>query len=294
VVEAPALYVAGEESAALEVIEGRPARPRRKPPYPTEAGLWGRPTVVNNVETLAVVAAILRDGPAAYRSLGTAESPGTLLVTLSGWVERPGVYEVAFGTTVRTIIQTSGGGVRGGKGLRAFSPGGASTSYLAADKLDVRFEYEDLKAAGSALGCATIRVVPDGACMVEELQRFASFFAAGSCGQCGPCVQGTRKIASIAEEVRLGTVDQRPLDTLARLGQRLPGMGICGLITGATYPAASALALFGEDFRHHATYGVCPGLGTARPVPHRHAWAPSRTEALRRPHAGGVRRSRWY
>ena len=130
--------------------------------------------------------------------------------------------------------------------------------------------------------------------MVEELQRFASFFADGSCHQCGPCQQGTRKIASLTEEVRLGTLDQRPLDTLVRLGQRLKGMGICGLITGATYPATSALALFPEDFKHHARFGVCPGLGSARPAPHRHAWSPSRTEALRRPHSGGVRRSRWY
>lgn len=294
IIEAPPVYVAGEETAALEVIEGRPPLPRRKPPYPTEAGVWGRPTVVNNVETLAVVAAVVRDGPTAYRGLGTPESPGTLLVTLSGWVERPGVYEVAFGTPMRTIIDTLGGGVRGGKSLRAFSPGGASTAYLGLDKLDVRLDYADLQAAGSAVGCATIRVVPEGACMVEELQRFASFFADGSCHQCGPCQQGTRKIANVTEEIRLGALDQRPLDTLARLGQRLRGMGICGLITGATFPAASALALFPGDFAQHARYGVCPGLGFARPLPHHHAWAPSRTEALRRPHLGGVRRSRWY
>jgi len=184
--------------------------------------------------------------------------------------------------------------VRYGKALRAFSPGGASSRYLGARHVDVPLDYADLQAAGSTLGCATIRVVPDGACMVEELQRFASFFADGSCRQCGPCVQGTRKMANLTQEIRLGTRDQRPLDTLARLAQRLPGMGICGLISGATAPAASALELFMEDFTHHARYGVCPSLGPARPRPHRHAWTPFRTDTLRRPHPGGMRRSRWY
>jgi NADH-quinone oxidoreductase subunit F len=292
VVEAPNTYVAGEESAAMEVIEGRPPLPRRKPPYPTESGLWGRPTVINNVETLVAVAAIVRHGSDQYRRLGTPESPGTALLTLTGWVERPGVYEVPFGTSLRTIIDTCGGGVRLGKRLKAISPGGASTAYLPASMVDTPFDYAALQAAGSALGCGTLRIVPEGACMVEELLRFAPFFAAGSCGQCGPCVQGTRKIVELTEDVRLGTRDQRPLELLARLGVRLRGMGICGLITGATEPAASALSLFPADFQHHARYGVCPGLGTpgAPVVAHRRAWVPAAGVAGRRPHPGGLRR----
>lgn len=293
VIEAPPLYVAGEETAALEVIEGRAPLPRRKPPYPTERGLWGQPTVINNVETLAAVAAILRDGVAAYRRQGTAESPGTLLVTLTGWVERPGVYEVPFGASLRAVIEAYGGGVRGGKPLKALSPGGASTAYLSAGQVDVALDYEALRAAGSAVGCGTVRVVPAGACMVEELLRFAPFFAEGSCRQCGPCLQGTRKIAKVADEIRLGTLDQRPLELLGRLGVRLRGMGICGLITGATAPAASALALFREDFEHHARYGVCPGLGPPRRfTAHRRAWQQGGSPPPR-PHPGGLRRPRW-
>jgi NADH-quinone oxidoreductase subunit F len=295
VVEAPDAYVAGEESAALEVIEGRAPRPRRKPPYPTESGLWGRPTVVNNVETLATVAAIVRDGPEAYRALGTPDSPGTMLVTLTGWVERPGVYEVPFGTPLRTVIEGLGGGVSQGKRLKAISPGGASTAYLAADKVDVPLEYAALGAAGSTVGCGTLRVVPEGACMVEELLRFAPFFASGSCGQCGPCVQGTRKIAAVTEDLRMGTRDSRPLELLARLGTRLRGMGICGLITGATAPASSAVALFRADFEHHARFGVCPGLSSAagtRFVAHRSAFAHAAIGSPRG-RSGGFRRPRW-
>jgi NADH-quinone oxidoreductase subunit F len=288
-VEAPPVYVAGEESAALEVIEGRPPLPRRKPPYPTEAGLWGRPTVINNVETFVAVSALARGGLEAYGA-------GTLLITLGGWIERPGVYEVALGTPLRSIVEGIGGGVRQGKPLKAFSPGGASTAYLDASQLDVRLDYADLQAAGSAVGCATLRVVPEGSCMVEEVLRFAPFFAEGSCGQCGPCVQGTRKIAAVSEEIRLGTRDRRPLELLARLGVRLRGMGICGLITGATAPAASAIALFPNDFEHHARYGVCPGLGRSNGVlrvsAHRPAW-PSAAVPRRRPRPGAPRRWAW-
>jgi NADH-quinone oxidoreductase subunit F len=178
--------------------------------------------------------------------------------------------------------------------LKAISPGGASTAYLPASKADVPLNYAALQAAGSALGCGTIRVVPEGACMVEEILRFAPFFAAGSCGQCGPCVQGTRKIAELAEDVRWGAPDRRPLEMLARLGQRLPGMGICGLISGATAASASALALFPEDFEHHARFGMCAGLGAA-PGPltaRRRSW-PSGRAARSRAHFGGRHPSPW-
>jgi NADH-quinone oxidoreductase subunit F len=294
VVEAPDTYVAGEESAALEVIEGRRPLPRRKPPYPTESGLWKRATIINNVETLAAVCAIIRHGPDAYRRFGTSESPGTVLLTVSGWIEAPGVYEVPFGTPLRTIIETYGGGLRLGKSLKAISPGGASTAYLPASKADVCLDYAALQAAGSALGCGTLRVVPDGACMVEEVLRFAPFFAQGSCGQCGPCVQGTRKIADLVEDVRWGARDRRPLEMLQRLGQRLPGMGICGLITGATAASASALALFPEDFEHHARFGMCPGLAKAPgPLSARRRSSLSGTSAGSRTHFGGRHPSPW-
>jgi NADH-quinone oxidoreductase subunit F len=284
-VEAPDDYVAGEETAALEVIEGRPPKPRRKPPYPTQSGLWGRPTVINNVETLAAVADIAG---------GSSSSGRRVLVTLTGWIERPGVYEVELGTPLRTIIDRFGGGTRKEKPAKAVSPGGPSTAYVAASDLDVPYDYQPLRQHGSAIGCGTIRVVPQGACMLEEVLRFAPFFAAGSCGQCGPCVQGTRKIADIARDLRWGSRDTRPLEMLARLGQRLPGMGICGLITGATAPAASALALFPSDFEHHARYGVCPGMA---PLPgpvaaRRQSWLVG-TTALSRSSLRARRRRHW-
>ncbi|HEX8966872.1 MAG TPA: NADH-ubiquinone oxidoreductase-F iron-sulfur binding region domain-containing protein [Chloroflexota bacterium] len=285
IVEAPNEYVAGEETAALEVIEGRPPKPRRKPPYPTQSGVWGRPTVVNNVETLATVADIARGSDSAARRV---------LVTLGGWVEHPGVYQVELGTPVSAILETFGGGSRKRKPVKTVSPGGPSTAYLSADDLDVAFNYEALRAAGSAIGCGVVRVVPQGACMLEEVLRFAPFFAAASCGQCGPCVQGTRKIATLAEDLRWGTRDGRPLEMLVRLGQRLPGMGICGLVTGAVAAAASALALFPADFEHHARFGVCPGLGPATgPLPaRRRSWLLT-GPALSRGSLSARHRSRW-
>lgn len=253
VVEAPPVYVAGEETAALEVIEGRPPRPRRRPPYPAESGLWGQPTIVHNVETLAAVEAIFRMGPEVYcRS-------ATVLVTLAGWVTRPGVYEVPLGTPLRELIETWGGGVRGGVAVKAISPGGLGSPYLPATALETPLEYEALREAGSVLGCATVRVIPQGACMVEELQRVVRFFASGPCGQCRPCVQGTGRMSAVLEGLRAGRGGRGDIDLLARLGARLPGRGICGYLTEAAGPVYSALSLFWEDFEHHLRWGTCPG-----------------------------------
>lgn len=261
-VEAPPCYVAGEETAALEVIEGRPPRPRRRPPYPAVAGLWGQPTVVNNVETLAAVEEVLRWGPDAYRRTAT------LLVTLSGGVERPGVYEVPLGIPLGSLIDAWGGGVRAGAGVKAVSPGGLSTAYLPASALETPFEYEALRAAGSSVGCASLRVIPQGVCMVEELEGIAAFFASETCGQCGPCVQGTRRIWELVQAHGRGNAEQRDLGLLTRLGERLPGRGICGYLAGAAAPVASAVRLFWEDFESHIRFGTCRGKAPV-PIPGR-------------------------
>ncbi|BAS29233.1 NADH-ubiquinone oxidoreductase-F iron-sulfur binding region domain-containing protein [Limnochorda pilosa] len=264
VVEAPPEYVAGEETAALEVIEGRPARPRRKPPYPVQAGLWGRPTVVNNVETLAQAAAIVHQGAERVRRLGTAASPGTLLLSVGGGVNRPGVFEVPFGTPLRAVVEDLAGGVWGGRSVKAILPGGPSAGYLPGTALDTPIDYDALAQAGSWVGCGAIRVVPRGMCMVEELLRLAPFFAEESCGQCGTCLQGTRRILELLENLRLGIRGEHALDLLRRLGTRLPGTGLCGLVGAGAAPVASAIRWFPDDFLHHARYGVCPQLG---PVP---------------------------
>lgn len=265
-VEAPSVYVAGEETAALEVIEGRPPQPRRKPPYPARAGLWGCPTVVNNVETLAQAAVVLRLGAERIRRVGTPDSPGTLLVSVTGWVNRPGVYEVPFGTPLREVIEGMAGGVWGGRPLKAVQPGGPSSAFLGPAALDTPLDPAALERAGSWLGCGAIRVVAQGVCMAEELLRIAGFFAGESCGQCGPCLQGTRRMEQLLQSLRLGIRGTGALDLLRRLGSRLPGKGICALVSGAAAPVASALALFPADFEHHARYGVCPQLG---PLPRR-------------------------
>jgi len=263
VVEAPPAYVAGEETAALEVIEGRPPRPRHRPPYPVESGLWGRPTVVNNVETLAAVEAIFRMGPEAFRRCAT------VLVTLSGWVTRPGVYEVPLGTPLRDLIEKWGCGVPGGVGIKAISPGGVGSPYLPATALETPIGYETLREAGSALGCASVRVIPEGTCMVEELHRVVGFFAAGPCGQCRPCVQGTERMGAVLKGLREGRGARRDIDVLARLGARLPGRGLCGYLAEAAGPVSSALSLFWEDFEHHLQFGGCPGR---RPRPEVSRW----------------------
>lgn len=245
---APTTYVAGEETAALEAIEGRPALPRQKPPYPGQAGLWGKPTTVNNVESLARVPAIVRGHAAAWGA-------GSMLCTLDETVVRPGVYDVPLGTTYRTLVHDVGGGPRGGRAVKALLPA-RSSALLPGSALDTPMTHEAVQAAGSNLGCGGVRVIEEGTCIVEIVTDIARFFVREQCGQCPPCRMATSTIASVFTQVAGGHPgDYRT--AVERVAEFTRGKGRCGLIGMAAAPALSALRLFPEDFAHHAAHGRC-------------------------------------
>jgi NADH-quinone oxidoreductase subunit F len=252
VVLAPTTYVAGEETAALEVIEGRKAWPRKKPPYPGQAGLWGKPTTVNNVETFAYVPEIVEGGPDAFL-------PGRMHVTLDESFSKPGIYEVELGTTFRQVIYEHGGGPRGGGDIKALLPA-MSSPFLPGSALDVRMTHDDVKAVGSNLGCAGLSILEEGTCIVERAIAIAEFFMREQCGQCPPCRMETNTIAGVLKKVKVADAgDYRA--QIQKITQFTAGKGNCSLIEMAAAPIVSALDLFPADFAHHAEHGTCaPGL----------------------------------
>lgn len=242
----PTTYVAGEETAALNAIEGKPAKPRKKPPFPGEAGLFGQPTTVNNVETLAHVAWIARHGGAAFAAIGTAESKGTLLFTLPDSVQRPGVYEVPFGTTYRQLIDGCGGGMRRAARVRAVLPA-MSCGFLLAEHLDVPIAYETLRPLGSSPGCGGIRIVDDTTDVVAMTIEIAEFFMREQCGQCPPCRMETNQFVHILKAVQ-GRKGPGYDDKIRKLAEFSKKKGNCSLIEMAAAPVVSALHLFAADF----------------------------------------------
>jgi NADH:ubiquinone oxidoreductase subunit F (NADH-binding) len=206
-VDAPPAYVAGEDTAALEVIEGRKGLPREKPPYPVTEGLWGNPTFAANVETLAAIPSIVSRGPDWYRSLGTPESPGTMLFTLGDEMRNPGVYELEIGVRLSELLQHYGGGLSSEAPVKAVLPGGPSSGFLTADQLEITLDHTALREAGSALGCGIVRVYDSSSCLVEVLYEIMSFFARECCGQCPSCRMETSMLVRFSS--RCGT-EQRP------------------------------------------------------------------------------------
>ncbi|MBI2989175.1 MAG: SLBB domain-containing protein [Deltaproteobacteria bacterium] len=257
-VAAPPNYVAGEDSAALEVIEQKQPLPRQKPPFPATAGLFGKPTAVNNVETLANVPAIIASGAKWYRSFGTPESPGTMIFSLNDEVNRPGIYELPFGSTLRFLIEERGGGVKGGKSIKAIMPGGPSSAFLPPDKIDIPLDHNSVRAAGSSIGCGVVHIVTEGSCIVEEILRIADFFAAESCGQCPACRMETNTLAVMLKKVQQGQGGQPLLEQFSKVISFNKGKGFCNLINMPGPPIESALRLFRPDFEFHLANGRCP------------------------------------
>ena len=247
---APTTYVAGEETAALEVIEGRKAWPRKKPPYPGQAGLYGQPTTVQNVETLAWVPGIVRNGSGWFR-------PGAMLCTLDESFARPGIYEVPLGTTLRALVEDFGGGTKGGRAVKAILPA-LSSAFLPAPALDTPMTHEAMRAAGSNLGCGGFSVIEEGACVVERALSIAEFFKTSQCGQCPPCRMETATIAAVFQKVASGQPGEYAAQ-VEKITAFTKGKGNCSLIEMAAAPALSALRLFPEDFEAHARTGRCPG-----------------------------------
>ena len=264
VVKSPGTYVAGEETAALEVIEGRVAAPRQKPPYyPAASGLYQCPTLVNNAETLAHIPSILREGPEYFRNIGNGQ--GTMLFTLTGQVCRPGIYERPLGTPISELILTCGQGIKNQKNLKAFFPGGPSNAILLAEHLNVPLDFQALRKAGASLGTGAIIVMSEETCMVQAALEYSRFFAKESCGQCPPCVLGLLHLADTIEKIENGEGEAADLKRVSQITEMIKGRGLCYLLTGAAVAVESILAHFRDEFEAHIDAG-CPFNLSASPL----------------------------
>jgi NADH-quinone oxidoreductase subunit F len=252
-------YMCGEETGLLNALEGRRANPRTKPPFPVVSGLWGKPTVVNNVETLCCVPHIVNHGAVWFKSLSRTVDGGTKLYGVSGKVKRPGLWELPMGTTVREILEDRAGGMRDGVTFRGLLPGGASTDFLTSEHLDVPMDFNEVQKAGSRLGTGTMIVLDDQTCPVGMVRNLEHFFAQESCGWCTPCWSGlnwAERILTAMEDGqgRPGDIEKLELQTWLCA----PGNTFCALAPGAVEPLQSALKYFREDFERHIREGRCP------------------------------------
>ena len=245
-------YICGEETALLNSLEGKRATPRAKPPFPQISGLWGCPTVVNNVETLCNVPHILREGVSWYRALSPSADAGTKLFGASGRVRRPGLWELPMGTTIREIIEVHAGGLSDGYRLRGLLPGGASTDFLLPEHLDLPMEFDAIAGAGSRMGTGTMIVLDDRTCPVQMVLNLERFFAQESCGWCTPCRDGLPWTVQLLEDLVAGRGRAEDLDQLERLCRMMgPGNTFCALAPGAAEPLQSALKHFRGDFERY-------------------------------------------
>ncbi|MDQ6640568.1 MAG: NADH-quinone oxidoreductase subunit NuoF [Pseudomonadota bacterium] len=253
-------YICGEETALLNALEGKRANPRSKPPHPTVSGAWGKPTVVNNVETLCNVPHIVNHGADWFKGLSrSADSPGTKLYGASGRVKRPGLWELPMGTTMREILEEHAGGMQDGYRFRGALPGGASTEFVTEEQLDVAMDFDAVQAIGSRLGTGTMIVLDDRTCPVGMVLNLEHFFAQESCGWCTPCWSGLSWIEHILRDLEEGRGDAADLDRLQSQARLLaPGHTFCALAPGAAEPLHSALKHFQGDFERHVHEQRCP------------------------------------
>ena len=260
-------YICGEETALLESLEGKKGWPRLKPPFPAVVGLFGCPTVVNNVETIAALPRIFEKGADWFSKLGAAKSGGTRLVTLSGSVLRPGTYEVSMDTSMRELIYDKeyGQGLPEGRNIKAVIPGGSSAPVLTPDELDVKLEFDAFKPLNSMAGSGGIIVIDDATCVVRSIWRVARFYAEESCGQCTPCREGQPWMARIIRKIEEGRGELSDLDTLMNVAQAIApwppiGLGntICALGDAGALPVQSFVQKFRKEFEEHITRKGCP------------------------------------
>ena len=260
-------YICGEETALLESLEGKKGWPRLKPPFPAVVGLFGCPTVVNNVETIAALPRIFEKGAEWFAKLGAAKSGGTRLVTLSGSVIRPGTYEVAMDTSLRELIfdKAYGQGLPEGRSVKAVIPGGSSAPVLTADEIDVKLEFDAFKPLQSMAGSGGVIVMDDQTCVVRSLWRVARFYAEESCGQCTPCREGQPWMTRILRKIEEGRGELSDLDTLMNVAQAIApwppiGLGntICALGDAGALPVQSFVQKFRSEFEEHITRKGCP------------------------------------
>jgi NADH-quinone oxidoreductase subunit F len=251
-------YICGEESALMESLEGKKGYPRLKPPFPAVVGLWGKPTIINNVETLANIPWIVRHGGAAYAALGAGKSGGTRLFCVSGNVKRPGVYERPVHYNLKKLVMEDCGGTASGRPVKAVIPGGSSAPVLAGHEIDVSLEFDALKAAGSMAGSGGVIVMDDSVCMVRVLSRIARFYAEESCGQCTPCREGAPWMESVCEKIEGGHGAPGDADRLLDMANHIGGFTICALGDAAAMPVQSFVKKFKGEFERHIAEHRCP------------------------------------
>ncbi len=251
-------YVCGEETGLIESLEGKRGWPRIKPPFPAVAGAWQSPTIVNNVETLACVPAIMERGGAWFKSIGPEKSPGPKLYCLSGHVKNPGVYELPMGTNLRELIYEVGGGILNDKKLKAVIPGGSSVPVLTADEIDVAMDFESMAAAGSMLGSAGVIVMDEDTCMVDALLNLIKFYRHESCGQCTPCREGTNWAERLLLKIEHGEAEMKDIDLLEEVANHINFRTICPLGDAAAMPIQSFLKKFRHEFEEHVKQKKCP------------------------------------
>jgi NADH-quinone oxidoreductase subunit F len=250
-------YICGEETALLDSLEGRRGQPRLRPPFPAIAGLYASPTVVNNVESIASVPAIVRGGVDWFRSFGSEKSPGFTLYSLSGHVTRPGQYEAPLGVSLRELLELAGG-VRDGHELKFWTPGGSSTPLLTAEHLDVPLDYEGVAAVKSMLGTKALQIFDETTCVVRAVLRWSEFYKHESCGKCTPCREGTYWLVQILDRLERGEGSPEDLDKLLDLSDNILGRAFCALGDGATSPVTSSIQYFRDEYIAHLEQGGCP------------------------------------
>jgi NADH-quinone oxidoreductase subunit F len=252
-------YMCGEETALLNALEGKRATPRAKPPFPQISGLFGKPTIVNNVETLCCIPHIVNKGADWFQALSNGEDAGTKMYGVSGKVNKPGAWELPMGTTMRELIEVHAGGMQNGYKFRGALPGGASTDFLTPEHLDIKMDFKSVAAAGSRLGTGTMIVLDDATCPVGFVHNLQHFFAQESCGFCTPCREGLPWVEKILLSLEYGKGKSEDLELLEMHTQFLgPGNTFCALAPGAMEPLQSALKYFKDDFEKHIHEHRCP------------------------------------
>jgi NADH-quinone oxidoreductase subunit F len=257
VVEGAGAFVCGEETALIASVEGRRGMPRLRPPFPAESGLWGKPTLINNVETLALVPWIIRNGAEKFAAYGTAKSKGTKVFALAGKIRRGGLIEVPMGTTLREIIERIGGGAAEGRRIKAVQIGGPSGGCVPASLMDTPVDYESLREVGAIMGSGGMVVLDDSSCMVDIARYFLQFTQNQSCGKCTFCRIGTRRMLDILEKLCAGKAQRAHMEELERLARQVGAGSLCGLGKTAPNPVLSTLRYFREEYEAHLQ-GRCP------------------------------------
>ena len=251
-------YICGEETALLNALEGKRATPRAKPPFPQVCGLFGKPTIVNNAETIANIPHIVNNGPDWFKALSTSPDGGTKLYGVSGRVKKPGAWELPMGVTIRELLEEHAGGMQNGYQFRGVIPGGASTDFLVKEHLDVKMDFDSVMKAGSRMGTGTMIMLDDRTCPVGFVHNLMMFFARESCGWCTPCRDGLPWTEKILRAIEEGKGESGDIERLALHCKLLaPGSTFCALAPGAVEPLQSAIKYFREDFEKHIRDGKC-------------------------------------